>query len=97
MAFEWVMFPAHLSQAKNPEEAFDVKTLRMHLLDRGRRHESVGYVEQRLTRYGDHRTFFLTVLRGDRIHEQQVIDLQAGMDILDLVSRERKADDDDDY
>lgn len=93
MTYEWVMFNAVLSQAKNPDMAFDTRTLRMHLLDGARQRESVGFVEQRILRRKDTQMFFLTVLRGERIDSQHIDDMQTGMDILDLVSRERSADD----
>lgn len=93
MAYEWMMFPAVLASAKNPDGTFEVKTLRLHLIDGARQRESVGYVEQRY--HGSNGLapmFFLTVLRGPRINDQHIDDMQTGMDILDLVSRERNAD-----
>jgi hypothetical protein len=92
MEYEWMLSPAILSSAKNPEGLFEVKTLRLHLLDLTRQNESIGYVEQRWSSSGDRRYYFLTVLRGDRINDQRIPDMRSGMDILDLVSRERKAD-----
>ena len=91
MAYEWVMFPAAVSRRKNPEKAFVINALRLHLLDGNRQNESVGYIEQRLLSNGATRMFFLTVLRGEHIVDQHIDDIQSGMDILDLVSRERKA------
>lgn len=93
MAYEWMMFPAVIASAKNPDGAFEVKALRLHLIDGARQRESVGYVEQRYPiRNGAHPMFFLTVLRGNPIYDQHIDDMQSGMDILDLVSRERNAD-----
>lgn len=93
MAYEWVMFGAVVSHTKNPEKVFDPHALRMHLIDGARNRESVGYIEQRRTASGSTCMFFLTVLRGERITDQHIDDMQTGMDILDLVSRERNADD----
>ncbi len=92
MAYEWVMYTAVLASAKNPDGVFEPRTLRLHLVDGDRQRESVGYVEQRYPRTGQHPMFFLTVLRGERINDQHIDDMQTGMDILDLVSRERNAD-----
>jgi hypothetical protein len=90
--FEWMLSPAILSSAKNPDDVFEVKTLRLHLLDLTRNNESIGYVEQRWSSSGDRRYYFLTVLRGTPIYDQHIDDMQSGMDILDLVSRERRED-----
>lgn len=92
MAYEWVMFDAVVSHRKNPEKVFDHHAMRIHLIDGARNRESVGYVEQRRVFGRETYMFFLTVLRGTPIHDQHIDDMQSGMDILDLVSRERNAD-----
>lgn len=94
MAYEWAMFNAVVSERRDKAALFDAHAMRLHLLDRSRNHESVGYIEQRRLHGGEEVRFFLTVMRGERINDQPIDDIKTGMDILDLVSRERKAEDD---
>jgi len=90
MAYEWVMFNATVSRRKDKDSLFDPHAIRIHLLDGARQRESVGYVEQRMPMASGQYMFFLTVLRGERIEDLHIDDMQSGMDILDLVSRERE-------
>lgn len=92
MAYEWAMFNAVVSQPRNGGNLFDTHALRLHLLDRSRCRESVGYIEQRRLVSRDELRFFLNVMRGERINDQPIDDIKTGMDVLELISRERSPD-----
>ncbi len=90
MTGEWRMFTAVLSDKREDTELYEKNTLRLHYMSNSNIGESQGYVEQRHRIASGRLMYFMSCLVGSNdARDVEVPDLETGMNLLQLMVRER--------
>jgi hypothetical protein len=90
MTGEWRMFKAVLSDNRTEAELYEKNTLRLHYMSKRNMGESHGYVEQRHSYTTHTPRYFMSCLVGSNdARDVEVSDLETGMNLLQLMVRER--------
>lgn len=90
MTGEWRMFKSVLSDKREDIELYEKNTLRLHYMSTTNIGESQGYVEQRHSMKSHKPVYFMSCLVGSNdARDVEVPDLETGMNLLQLMVRER--------